>query len=73
MATSASGTVHQEVQGSNDGYNWVTLASWDFSNNNMPDDRRNYSGYNYYRGYARFNGNWGWNNIATIGGIYIYM
>ena len=73
MATSASGTVHQEVQGSNDGYNWVTLASWDFSNNNMPDDRRNYSGYNYYRGYARFNGNWGWNNIARIGNIYIFM
>ena len=73
MATSASGTVHQEVQGSNDGYNWVTLASWDFSNDNMPDDRRNYSGYNYYRGYARFNGNWGYNNIATIGDISIFM
>ena len=73
MATSASGTVHEEVQGSNDGYNWVTLASWDYSDNKMPDDNRNYSGYNYYRMHSVFNGNWGFNNIAKLSSAAIFM
>ena len=69
MATSASGSVYYAIQGSNDGNTWVNLDTWTVTpdNNFNYDEYRIYTSYSYYRTYARFTGNWGWNNIATIG------